>query len=165
MPGKRKSAGKPTAKKSVTKKPIGKTAKKNIVSGKKTVKKKAVKKRSTARPARTDTQSVHKKETVIEPGPPPCIIPSVEEPARREEAVGVVTHYYSHLGVAVVQINKGSLSLGNTIHIAGHVTDVSQQVDSMEYEHKNITSASAGQSVGLRVNDHVREHDIVYLIK
>ncbi len=102
---------------------------------------------------------------MIEPGPPPRTIPPVEEPASNEEAIGTVTHYYSHLSVAVVQINKGTLRTGNTIHVKGHVTDFTQAVESMEYEHQHIDQAAAGQSVGLKVKDHAREHDIVFVLK
>ena len=35
----------------------------------------------------------------------------------------------------------------------------------MEFEHQHIEQASAGQSFGMKVKDHVREHDIVYLVK
>ncbi|NTW60216.1 MAG: hypothetical protein HGB21_07650 [Nitrospirae bacterium] len=102
---------------------------------------------------------------MVQPGPPPGSVPPVEEPSLLEEAIGVVTHYYSHLGVAVVQVNKGSLKTGDSIHITGHTTDFTQTVASMEYEHQHVDQASAGQSVGIKVADHTREHDIVYLVK
>ena len=102
---------------------------------------------------------------MVEPGPPPRTIPPVEEPFANEEAIGTVTHYYSHLNVAVVQINKGTLKVGDTIHLKGNTTDFAQTVESMEYEHMHIDQAGAGQSVGIRVKDHVRGHDIVYLVK
>jgi translation elongation factor EF-1alpha len=89
----------------------------------------------------------------------------VEEPASNEEALGTITHYYSHLNVAVAQVNKGMLKIGDTIHIKGHTTDLTQTVDSMEFEHLHIEQATAGQSVGIKVKDHVREHDIVYRVK
>jgi len=89
----------------------------------------------------------------------------VEEPSQHEEAIGTVTHYYDHLGVAIVQINKGTLKTGDTVHIKGHTADFTQSVESMEYEHQHIDQAEAGQNIGLLVKDHVREHDIVYLVK
>jgi translation elongation factor EF-1alpha len=106
-----------------------------------------------------------RKTVTVEPGPPPTGIPSVEEPARNEEALGTVTHYYSHLGVAIVQINKNTLSTGDIIHIKGHTTDFTQKVESMEYEHQHLDQAGAGQSVGIKIKDHAREHDIVYRVK
>ena len=76
-----------------------------------------------------------------------------------------MTHYYSHLGVAIVQINNGTLKTGDSIHIQGHTTDFTQPVESMELEHQHIDQAAIGQIVGLRVKDEARVHDIVYLIK
>jgi hypothetical protein len=151
---------KSTAKKIIRKKPsVRKAAVKKKALGKKTAKK-ALKK-TTAKAERT----VPSKQFTIEPGPPPAGIPPVEEPARHEEAIGTVTHYYSHLGVAIVQINNGSLKKGDRIHIQGHTTDFTQPVDSMELEHQRIDQAATGQVVGLRVKDEARVHDIVYLIK
>jgi hypothetical protein len=151
---------KSTAKKIIRKKPsVRKAAVKKKALGKKTAKK-ALKK-TTAKAERM----VPSKQFTIEPGPPPAGIPPVEEPARHEEAIGTVTHYYSHLGVAIVQINNGSLKKGDRIHIQGHTTDFTQPVDSMELEHQRIGQAATGQVVGLRVKDEARVHDIVYLIK
>jgi hypothetical protein len=161
-PGKtpRKTAKKKTTVKKASK---PKTAKKKIVRKKAALKKVAVQKARKPKPAAKPV--LETKSYSVEPGPPPQGIPPVEEPARNEIALGTVTHYYSHLGVAVIQINTGTLKIGDTIHILGHSTDITQTVESMEYEHRHVDQASAGQSVGLRVNDHTREHDIVYLIK
>jgi hypothetical protein len=152
---------KPVRKKAVKKKTLKKKLTKKKVNKKKTVKKKVLKKKR-APGARS---LLPPKSIVIEPGPPPGTIPPVEEPATNEEALGTVTHYYSHLSVVVVQLNKGTLRTGDMIHIKGHSTDFTQKVESMEYEHQHIDQASAGQSVGLKVVDPAREHDIVYLIK
>jgi putative protease len=161
----RPADGKISRKKAVKKKASGKKkAAKKKIAKKKTTRKKTAKKKTirSGTPART---SVSKKIIVVEPGPSPTGIPPVEEPASNEEALGSVTHYYSHLSVAIVQINKGVLKAGDTIHIKGHTTDIMQQVESMEYEHQHIDQASAGQSVGIRIKDPAREHDIVYVVK
>jgi hypothetical protein len=163
----KKSAKKKTFRKKVTAKK--KPAKKKVVVKKKTVKKKnakkAVKKKSAAKAKPARKQAAPPKPLMVTPGPPSGSIPPVEEPAQNEVAAGVVTHYYSHLGVAVIQVNKGEIKVGDTIHIKGHTTDFIQQIDSMEYEHQHIDRTPAGRSVGLKVKDHAREHDIVYIVK
>jgi putative protease len=78
-----------------------------------------------------------------------------------EVQVGHVTHYYSHLGVAAIVVESGELDVGDTIHIKGHTTDFTQPVESIELEHQHIHEAKPGQNVGIRVRDHVREHDAV----
>jgi translation elongation factor EF-1alpha len=79
-----------------------------------------------------------------------------------EQKIGRITHYFSKLGVAAVEIQHGTLHKGDRIHIHGHTTDIEQTVDSMELDHQQILEATEGQNVGIRVNDHVREHDDVY---
>jgi putative protease len=86
------------------------------------------------------------------------------EVSEMEVQVGHVTHYYSHLGVAAVAIETGEVNLGDTIHIKGHTTDVTQPVESLEYEHQHIDHAEPGQNVGIKVKEHVREHDAVTVI-
>jgi hypothetical protein len=173
------SAGKKTIKKKVAKK---KSAVKNKSAAKKASKKiatkksakKAVKKAASAKPAAKKALAPARKSAVprpveakpfmVAPGPSPKGFPPVEEPAPAEEAIGTVTHYYSHLGVAVIQVNKGVLRVGDRVHVKGHTSDFSQTIDSLEYEHQRVEQASAGQSVGTKVIDHAREHDIVYRI-
>ncbi|MEM3004291.1 MAG: translation elongation factor-like protein [Candidatus Bathyarchaeia archaeon] len=75
--------------------------------------------------------------------------------------VGRITHYYSKIGVAVIQLTS-PLKVGDAIVIKGATTDVEQTVDSMQIEHRNVESAEAGQSIGLKVKVRVRENDVVY---
>lgn len=80
-----------------------------------------------------------------------------------EKQVGRVTHYFPHPEVAVVEL-EDELKIGDVIHIKGHSSDFTQPVESMQIEHENIDVAKAGQEIGLKVKEHVREHDIVYKI-
>ncbi len=80
-----------------------------------------------------------------------------------EKEVGRVTHYFSKIGVAAVEL-KDKLRVGDTIHIKGHTTDFTQEVSSMQIEHESVSEAGAGQSVGIKVREKVREHDIVYKV-
>lgn len=77
--------------------------------------------------------------------------------------VGSVTHYFTKIGVAVVELND-TLSVGDRILIKGMTTNIEQAVDSMQIERESIKKAEAGQSVGLKVEDRVREGDVVYRI-
>lgn len=81
-----------------------------------------------------------------------------------EEEIGVVTHYFTKIEVAVVKIERGSLKVGDKIHIRGHTTDFTQLVESMQVEHEPIQEATPGQSIGLKVVERVREGDKVYKI-
>ncbi len=81
----------------------------------------------------------------------------------KEEKVGVVSHYFNHVGVAAVVLDAG-LSVGDTIHVKGHSTDFTQTVDSIQIEHRNLSQAKKGDDVGIKVRDHVREHDVLYKV-
>jgi len=81
-----------------------------------------------------------------------------------ETEVARVTHYFSKIGVAILEITGGSLKVGDTIRIVGHTSDFTQTVDSMEIEHQSVPEAKIGQSIGLKVVNPVREHDKVYTV-
>jgi putative protease len=75
--------------------------------------------------------------------------------------VGHITHFFSKISVAVIEL-KAPLAVGDTILIKGPTTDFEQIVESMQIEHKNVQRAEAGQSIGLKVAQRVREKDTVY---
>ena len=81
-----------------------------------------------------------------------------------EEKVGEVSKYFAKMGVAGIQIEAGSLRLGDQIHIKGHTTDFTQQVDSMQLDNEAVETAMPGQLVGIRVKDRVREKDAVFKV-
>ena len=81
-----------------------------------------------------------------------------------EEQVGRITHYFSKVGVAVINIESGELVVGDVIHIKGATTDFEQRVDSMQIEHEGVGKATAGQSIGLKAADVVREQDLVFKV-
>jgi putative protease len=75
--------------------------------------------------------------------------------------VGHVTHFFSKISVAVVELTV-PLAVGDHIVFKGPNTDFEQTVESMQIEHANVQRAEAGQSIGLKVQQHVRETDSVY---
>jgi len=79
-----------------------------------------------------------------------------------EMQVGKVSHYFSKIGVAVIEITEGSIKVGDEIHIKGHTSDFKQKVTSMQIEQDKIEIAEPGQSIGMKVNEPVRQHDLVY---
>ena len=80
----------------------------------------------------------------------------------KELQVGKVTHYFSKIGVAVIEVTDGSIKVGDEIHIKGHTSDFVQKIDSMQMEHENVEMAEPGQSIGLKVKEPVRANDLVY---
>jgi hypothetical protein len=76
-----------------------------------------------------------------------------------------VTHYYSHLSVAAIQLERGTLRVGDGIHICGRTTDFRQRVESLEVDHAPTTEVGPKDDFGLKVVDHTREHDVVFKVR
>ena len=81
-----------------------------------------------------------------------------------EKKVGVVTHYFTHLGVAAVKLTDEPLCVGDDIHVVGHTSDFRQTVDSMQIEHERVKEARIGDEIGIKVAEHAREHDEVFVV-
>ena len=81
-----------------------------------------------------------------------------------EHEIGTVTHYFSKLGVAAIQVTDDHVSVGDTIHVKGHTSDFTQTIDSMQVDGKSVTEATAGQSIGIKAADHARVHDHVFKV-
>jgi putative protease len=172
--GKKATKRKLVARKKVAKKKMAKKAKKRVakkvkkkVRAKKKVAKKVAKKKVARRATAPAKKRIVRATPVRAPVKPvaPAAEPAAPLVSPNEERVGVVTHYYTHLGVAVVELQVGVLREGNTVHIKGHTSDFTQKVDSIEMEHMHVSEARAGQSFGLKVKEHAREHDVVYRVK
>jgi len=81
-----------------------------------------------------------------------------------EKKVGEIIKYFGKISVAAIRLTEGSLKVGDTIHIVGHTSDVTQTIDSMQIENKDVQEAGPGADIGVRVKDKVREHDVVYKV-
>jgi len=78
------------------------------------------------------------------------------------EMVGKVTHYYDKLGVAIVDL-ASPLKVGDKIKFEGRGVDFEQTVVSMEVEHEAVQKAKKGDTVGIKVDQKVKEGTVVYL--
>ena len=81
----------------------------------------------------------------------------------KETQVGTISHYYDHIGVGVLEVSK-TVKVGDKIHIKGKVTDFTQEVGSMQVEHKDIEEAKAKEIVGLKTDQPVEEKDDVFKV-
>lgn len=141
-------------------KPAKRTAKKSAAR-KKAPKKRVAPKRPAAKkktaPRKAAPARAKAALKLVKPVAPAAPLPG-------EERVGVVTHYFNHLSVAIVKMEAGMLREGDTVHIKGHTSDFRQPVQSMEVEHVHVPEVWPGQSFGLKVIEHAREHDVVYKV-
>ncbi|OGY64122.1 MAG: hypothetical protein A3I89_04020 [Candidatus Harrisonbacteria bacterium RIFCSPLOWO2_02_FULL_41_11] len=82
--------------------------------------------------------------------------------SRQDKPIGEVTHYYGNLKVAIVRFSQ-EVPAGKNVTFQGVTSDFSQDLSSMEFDHKPVVSAPAGKEVGIKVKEKVREGDKVYL--
>jgi len=120
--------------------------------------KKVVAKRKAVAPVKRKRVAPAKPKRVAPAKPKPAA------PAEPGERIGVVTHYYNHLAVAIVKLESGTLRVGETVYIKGHTSDFRQPVESLQIEHASVNEVRAGDEFGLRVKEHAREHDVVYRV-
>ncbi|MGB8105016.1 MAG: hypothetical protein WCF47_12145 [Pseudolabrys sp.] len=154
MATRRKAKGKARAKRK--KAPLTKAATRRKAARKGRTQKTAKKKKMSPRSASIKKTEATAK-TTVKPAP---------QSASREQRIGVVTHYYSHLSVATMRLEPGTtLHVGDIIHIHGHTTDFTQKVESLEVDQAPDTEVGPNDDFGLNVIEHAREHDAVFRVR
>ncbi len=81
--------------------------------------------------------------------------------AKFQKPIGVVTHFYGGIEVAIMKFKK-PVKAGLVVRIKGATTDFEQKIKSMQYDHKDIAVAKKGQEVGVKVDDKVRQGDEIF---
>lgn len=82
----------------------------------------------------------------------------------KEKEIGYVSKYFGQISVAAIEITAGKLSVGDTIHVRGHTTDLKEEVTSIQIEHDTVETAKKGDSIGVKVSDRARRKDKVFKI-
>ncbi len=78
-----------------------------------------------------------------------------------ERPVGVVTHYWSRIGVAGVHLDA-PIDVGDHIHVCGHSDDFEQDVRSLEFDHHQLMHAEAGSDIAIQTTAQAHVHDRVF---
>ena len=66
--------------------------------------------------------------------------------------------------MAAFEIESGKLKVGDTVHIKGHTTDITETVSSIQMEHEMIETAKKGDDIGIKVSQKVRGGDKVFVV-
>ena len=80
-----------------------------------------------------------------------------------ESEIGEVIQFFAKPVVAGLTL-KGTLKVGDTLHINGHTTDIKFVVDSIQIDNESKTKVGRGEDVGIKVPDRVRPGDKVYKV-
>ena len=76
------------------------------------------------------------------------------------KVLGMVEHFFSGISVAAVKV-KAPFKVGDKVHFKGHTTDFEEVIGSMQIEHESVSQVKKGDDVGIKVKEHVREHDFL----
>ena len=68
----------------------------------------------------------------------------------KEKKIGIVSNYFEHVNVAAVKLG-GGLKVGDKIKIVGGDVEHEQKIDSMQIEHKKVSSAKKGDEIGIKI--------------
>jgi putative protease len=80
-----------------------------------------------------------------------------------EEEIGVIVKFFAKPSVAALELT-GGIKVGDLLRYKGHTTDFTEEVTSMQIDNDPVQEAKAGDMVGIKVKDRVRENDKVYKV-
>ena len=72
-----------------------------------------------------------------------------------DKKVGKVSHFYDKINVAVVDV-LSPLKVGDTVKFVKEDSEFTQEITSMQFDHKEIKTAKKGDSIGLKVDSPVK---------
>lgn len=79
-----------------------------------------------------------------------------------DKPVGKVVHYYDKLGVAIIDLSKGGLKIGQEVKFKHGDDEFSQKVESLQVEHEPVTEVKKGDSFGVKVDKPTKVGTEVY---
>jgi len=80
------------------------------------------------------------------------------------DPIGKVIHYYDHLSVAIIDLEKGGLKVGEKIKFQHGEDEFTQEIDSLQVDHKQVDEVKAGDSFGIKVDKPTKVGTLVYAI-
>ncbi len=78
------------------------------------------------------------------------------------QEIGKITDYFSKVGAVAIELTGGALKVGDTVKFKGHTTNFEQVITSIQIDNNSVQEASIGDSVGIKIDERVRKHDLVY---
>ena len=81
-----------------------------------------------------------------------------------EEQVAVIVKFFAKPSVAALEVTNGTIKKGDILRYKGHTTDFTEEISSMEIDNQVVDEVKAGDLVGVKVKERVRENDKVYKV-
>ncbi len=77
--------------------------------------------------------------------------------------IGIIEHYFEKIGVAAIKL-EGTLKVGDIIEVGTEEEAVRQRISSMQINREDVSEASEGESIGVKLKHPVDEGSSVYRI-
>lgn len=83
---------------------------------------------------------------------------------KKEKAIGVVTHWYDHINVAVLKLS-GTLSVGDKIKVKRGEEEFEEVIKSMQFDHKAIETSKKGKDIAIQLTKKTKEGAEIFIVK
>jgi len=80
---------------------------------------------------------------------------------KKEKEIGIVTHYFDKVMVAVIKLN-GKLAVGDTVKIIKGENEFETEIESMEVDHEKVKSGKKGDEVAIKISSPTKDGALVY---
>lgn len=80
-----------------------------------------------------------------------------------DKPIGKVVHFYDKLGVAIIDLDKGGLKVGDEIKFKRGEEEFSQKIESLQVDHESVDSVKKGDSFGMKVDKPTKPGTEVFL--
>jgi hypothetical protein len=107
--------------------------------------------------ARSNKKAAPKKKAAVKKR----FVAKKARPTKKPKPIGKVTHYYTHIKVAIVKFNT-KVKVGTELYFKGATTDFTEAAKSMQFDHKPVAVAAPKKQIGIKLKKRVREGDLVY---
>lgn len=78
--------------------------------------------------------------------------------------IGKVVHFYDKLGVAIIDLDKGGLKVGDEVKFKRGEEEFNQKIESLQVDHESVDKVKKGDSFGLKVAKPTKVGTEVFLV-
>lgn len=80
-----------------------------------------------------------------------------------DKSIGKVVHFYDKLCVAIIDLDKGGLKVGDEVKFKRGDEEFTQKIESLQVDHKDVDSVKKGDSFGVKVDQPTKPGTQVFL--
>ena len=81
-----------------------------------------------------------------------------------EKQIGAVDHFFGNISVGMIKLTD-ALKVGDKIRIKSKAADFVQEISSMQIDRVPAQEAKAGDVISVKVDQRVRQGDMVYKVE